>query len=154
MTDPVADASGTGAGTGTGPSPSPGLLQSLRELAGTGVAALQTRLQLFSADAQEAGLRLAAIVVYGIVALFCLFVGTVLLALLIIVAFWDRSPTLAVGLLSGFFLLAGGGCALLARRYARLAPSLFAATLDTLGRDRAALSGGAEVDSPGPAASR
>jgi uncharacterized membrane protein YqjE len=118
----------------------PGVLQSLRDLVGGAVAALQTRLQLLSVDAQEAGWRLAAIVLYGIVALFCLFVGTVLLALLIIVVFWDRSPALAVGLLSLFFLLAGAGCALLARRHARVAPGLFAATLDALARDREALS--------------
>ena len=139
MTDP----SGTGPGTAPGGDGSPGVLQSLRDLVGSAVAALQTRLQLLSADAQEAGWRLAAIVVYGVVALFCLFVGTVLLALLIIVAFWDRNPTLAVGLLSGFFLLASLGCALLARRHARVAPSLFAATIETLARDRESLSGGA-----------
>ncbi len=130
MTDPAG---------GGGETP-PGVLQSLRDLVGGAVAALQTRLQLLSVDAQEAGWRLAAIVLYGIVALFCLFVGTVLLALLIIVVFWDRSPALAVGLLSLFFLLAGAGCALLARRHARVAPGLFAATLDALARDREALS--------------
>lgn len=131
-------------GTGNGGTPprdaSPGLLQSLRELVGSAVAALQTRLQLLSADAQEAGWRLAAIVVYGVVGLFCLFIGMVLLALVLIVAFWDRNPTLAVGLLSGFFLAAGGGCALLVRHYVRSGPALFAATLDTLARDREALS--------------
>jgi len=125
---------------GSGGEAPPGVLQSLRDLVGSAVAALQTRLQLLSVDAQEAGWRLAAIVLYGIVALFCLFVGTVLLALLIIVVFWDRSPALAVGLLSLFFLLAGAGCALLARRHARVAPGLFAATLDALARDREALS--------------
>jgi uncharacterized membrane protein YqjE len=133
----------------------PGVLQSLRDLAGNAVAALQTRLQLLSVDAQEAGWRLAAIALYGIVALFCLFTGTVLLALLIIVAFWDRSPVLAVALLSAFFLLAGGGCALLARRHVRLAPSLFAATLETLARDREALSAGApDADRSGAATPR
>jgi uncharacterized membrane protein YqjE len=118
---------------------SPGLIGSLREAVGSAVAALQTRLELLSADAQEAGWRLAAIAIYAVVALFCLFVGTVLFALLLIVAFWDRSPTLAVGLLSGFFLLASVVCALLARSYARARPGLFAATLDTLARDREAL---------------
>ena len=139
MTDPA----GAGASTEAGGAASAGALQSLRGLVGHAVAALQTRLQLLSADAQEAGWRLAAIVLYGIAALFCLFTGTVLLALLIIVAFWDRSPILAVGLLSAFFLLAGGGCALLARRHAQVAPSLFAATLETLARDREALSAAA-----------
>lgn len=118
----------------------PGIVGSLRDLIGTGVAALQTRLELLSTDAQEAGWRLTAIVIHAVIALFCLFVGTVLLALLIIVAFWDRSPTLAVGLLSAFFLLAGVIAALLALRYTRLKPGLFAATLGTLAHDREALS--------------
>jgi len=133
----------------------PGIVQSVRDLVGSSVAALQTRLELLSADAQEAGWRLAAIVVFGVAALFCLFVGTVLLALLIIVAFWDRSPTVAVGLLSGFFLLASAGCAWLARRHVRMSPRLFAATLDTLaadrealGRERAAADSGSEQASP------
>lgn len=148
MTDPA----GADAGVEAGGAASPGAMQSLRDLVGNAVAALQTRLQLLSVDAQEAGWRLAAIVLYGIVALFCLFTGTVLLALLIIVAFWDRSPVLAVALLSGFFLLAGGGCAFLARRHARVAPSLFAATLETLARDREALSAGASATDRGGAA--
>ena len=116
-----------------------GTLGSLRELIGASIAALQTRLELFSADAQEAGWRLAAIIVYGLVALFCLFVGTVLLALLVIVAFWDRSPTLVVGLLSAFFLAASAICTMLAVGYTRARPGLFAATLATLQRDREAL---------------
>ena len=118
---------------------SPGLIASLREALATAVGLLQTRLELLSTDAQEAGLRLAAIVVYALVALFCLFVGIVLLALLIIVAFWDRSPTLAVGLLSGFFLLVAALCALLARGQMRARPGPFAATLEILAADREAL---------------
>ncbi len=135
VSDPDRGEAGGGAGDGA----QAGILHSLRALVGGSIAALQTRLELLSADAQEAGWRLAAICVFGVAALFCLFVGTVLLALLIIVAFWDRSPTLAVGLLSAFFLLASAGCAWLARRHVRMSPGLFAATLDTLARDREAL---------------
>jgi uncharacterized membrane protein YqjE len=135
-----------------------GLVQSVRDLVGMSVAALQTRLELLSADAQEAGWRLAAIVVFGVAALFCLFVGTVLLALLVIVAFWDRSPTLAVGLLSAVFLLASAGCAWLARGHVRRSSGLFAATLDTLARDRERLdrrsAATAAEGSAGPAAPR
>lgn len=137
MLDPTGRAAERGAGAG-----SPGLLDSLRELAGTVVAAAQTRLDLLSADTQEAGWRVAAILLYAVVALFCLFVGTVLLALLAIVAFWDRSPALAVGILSGLFLVGGGICAVVARRYARTGPRLFATTIDALAQDRAALASG------------
>jgi len=148
----VSEPEGTGGSEGGA---SPGVIQSVRSLVGASVAALQTRLELLSADAQEAGWRLAAIVAFGVGALFCLFVGTVLLALLIIVAFWDRSPTVAVGLLSMFFLLASAGCAWLARRYARTSPGLFAATLETLARDREALgSGKPGSDGTGAAAPR
>jgi len=138
----VSDPAGTGAADGAGSRATAGIVQSVRDLVGASVAALQTRLELLSADAQEAGWRLATIVAFGVGALFCLFVGTVLLALLIIVAFWDRSPTLAVGLLSAFFLAASAGCAFLARHYARRGPGLFAATLETLARDRDALASG------------
>jgi uncharacterized membrane protein YqjE len=151
----VSDTEGRGGEGAPGAGTSPGLVQSVRDLVGASVAALQTRLELLSADAQEAGWRLAAIVAFGVGALFCLFVGTVLLALLIIVAFWDRSPTLAVGLLSAFFLLASAGCALVARSHARSAPGLFAATLDTLARDREALGRGRATGSgTDPAAPR
>lgn len=148
----MSDPAGTGESAEGAP---PGIVQSVRGLVGASVAALQTRLELLSADAQEAGWRLAAIVAFGVGALFCLFVGTVLLALLIIVAFWDRSPTVAVGLLSAFFLLASAGCAWLARRYARTSPGLFAATLETLARDREALGSGKPAgDGAGTAAPR
>ncbi|MBC7780251.1 MAG: phage holin family protein, partial [Proteobacteria bacterium] len=120
---------------------SSGLLRGLRELADTSIAALQTRLELLSADGQAAGWRLAAIVVYGVCALFCLFVAIVLLNIAIIVAYWDRDPVLAVGLSGAFFLSVGVVCAVVAFGYMRARPGLFAATLATLASDREALRG-------------
>lgn len=125
-----------------------GLLASGRAFAATLLEALRTRLELFAIDAQEAGERLVLLVAWVLGGLFCLFMGLVLLALLVIVAFWDNSPLLAVGLLAGLFLAAAATCAWLARSVLRAQPGPFAATLETLRGDREAFAVPAETTDP------
>jgi len=119
--------------------PASGLLASARGFASTLLEAMRTRLELFAVDAQEAGERVVALVIWTLAGLFCLFMGLVLVTLLVIVAFWENSPLLAVGLLAAVFLAGAVLCALSARALLRARPGFFAATIETLQGDRDAL---------------
>jgi uncharacterized membrane protein YqjE len=117
-----------------------GLFDSLKTLSASLVGIVQTRLDLLSTDVAEEREHLISLLVMGLVALFCLGVGMVLLAILIAVAFWESQRLAALGGLTGVFLAAGAGVAWLALHKARIRPRLFAASLAELSKDRQHLS--------------
>jgi len=113
-----------------------GLFDSLKTLAGSVVGIVHTRLELLSTDIAEERAHLTNLLVLGLVALFCLGVGVVLLAILIAVVFWESHRLAALGGLTAFFLIAGGGLVWLAMRSSRTRPRLFEASLAELSKDR------------------
>lgn len=113
-----------------------GLLESLKTLSASLVGIVKTRLELLSTDVAEEREHMISLLVVGLVALFCLGVGIVLLAILIAVAFWESHPFAALGGLTGIFLAAGTGVVWLAMHKARTRPRLFAASLAELSKDR------------------
>jgi uncharacterized membrane protein YqjE len=115
---------------------SKGLLESLTILAGTLVAIAHTRLDLLSADLEEERAHLFSLLVLTLAALLCLGIGVVLVAILLVVAFWDTHRLLALGALAGFFLVIGMGVWAFALHKARTKPRLFAASLSELFKDR------------------
>ena len=115
---------------------SKGLFDSLKGLAATLVSLVHTRLDLLSTDMEEYLERLVSVLVMALVALFCLGVGVVLLASLIVVAFWDSHRLLALGGLAGIFLAGGAAAWGIARYKLRTKPKLFAASLAELSKDR------------------
>jgi uncharacterized membrane protein YqjE len=119
-----------------------GLFESLKTLSGSLIAIVHTRLELLSNDIAEEWAHLTTLLVLGLVALFCLGVGLVLLTILIAVAFWESHRLAALGGLTGFFLVAGSGLVWLAMHKARTRPRLFEASLAELSRDRQQLSSG------------
>lgn len=119
-----------------------GLFESLKTLSGSLVGIVHTRLELLSTDIAEERAHLTTLLVLGLVALFCLGVGVVLLAILIAVAFWDTHRLAALGGLTGFFMIAGAGLAWLALHKARTKPRLFDASLAELSKDRQHLTPG------------
>lgn len=119
-----------------------GLFESLKTLVGSLIGIVQTRLELLSTDIAEERAHLTTLLVLGLVALFCLGVGVVLLAVLIAVAFGESHRLAALGALTGFFLIAGTSLAWLARYKARTRPRLFAASLAELSKDRQQLNSG------------
>jgi uncharacterized membrane protein YqjE len=118
-----------------------GLFESLKTLSASLVSIVHTRLELLSTDIAEEREHLISLLVMGLVALFCLGVGVVLLAILIAVAFWESHRIMALGGLTGFFLAAGAGVAWLATYKARTKPRLFEASLAELSKDRQHLGG-------------
>jgi len=115
------------------------LLESLRGVAKTFIALVQTRIEIFASEVDEERARVGRILVLAVVALFCLGLALVLGVLLIVVIFWDNNRLLALGLLTGLFAL-GGVVSLFALRSAiRNRPKFLSATLAELRKDQKGL---------------
>jgi uncharacterized membrane protein YqjE len=122
--------------------PQPGLLGSGRLVLAALIEIGQTRLELASTELEEERLRLTELLLYGVVALFCVGVGLVLALLLLVLVFWDGPRVLVLAIETAVFL--GTGLVLVAvlRHKARNKPRLLATTIDELRRDRDALQRG------------
>lgn len=118
-----------------------GLLNSLRGLATTFVAVLQTRLEIFASELDEQRALLAKIALLAAVAAFCLGLAVILLVLFVVVWFWDTNRLLAIGVLAGLFAAGGIVSLLMLRATVRQRPKLLSATLAELSKDRAKLEG-------------
>lgn len=113
-----------------------GLLDSLSNVAGTLVTILQTRLSLLSADMEDGHRQFLTLLVSIIAALMALGIGLILATIAVVSIYWDTHRTLALALLAGGYLIAGGVCLYVAVRRARSRPRMFAASLDELAKDR------------------
>ncbi|MHB1083470.1 MAG: phage holin family protein [Thiobacillus sp.] len=121
---------------------SAGLFESLKTLSVSLVSIVHTRLELLSTDVAEEREQLTTFLVLVMVALGCLGVGVVLLAMLIVVAFWETHRLLALAGLTGLFLAAGIGLGWFAMYRIRTKPRLFEASLAELAKDRQHLGSG------------
>lgn len=119
-----------------------GLFSSLRRLLASGVATVQTRLELLSVELQEERARVLGLLAYGAAALILLLAGVIFLAVFLTVLWWDSHRLLVLGVFSALFLGGGGVALTLALRQARSGSRLFAASLAELAHDRAALEPG------------
>jgi len=111
-------------------------LQSLRNLAATLVAVLQTRLELLVAEIEEERVRLGRMLALAVVAVFFLSLAVLMFTMFVIVLFWDSYRLPAIAGLAVLYLIIGGVAALAARRLALARSRLFAASLAELGKDR------------------
>jgi len=119
-----------------------GLFESLKALSVSLVGVVHTRLELLSTDIAEEREHLITLLLLMQLALFFLGVGILLLALMIVVAFWESHRLLVLGGLTGLFLLASVGVGWLAMHKTRTRPRLFAASLAELSKDRQHLTSG------------
>ncbi len=111
------------------------LLSSLKNLLATGTSIAKTRLELISTDVQIARSRFISLLVMIIFALFFLFFGLVMLALLIVIYSWEADRILALTLLTSGFLAVGVILASLVLQSLRTMPKLFEATIAELQKD-------------------
>ncbi len=121
---------------------SEGLLTSLKNMTATLIAIVHTRLELLSTDLEEGRERLISLLVMTFIALFCLCFGVVLLAILVVVAFWDTHRLLVLCTMTGLFLVAGAVLSSLAIRALKAMPRMFEASLGELSKDYQ------QIDSP------
>lgn len=118
-----------------------GLIASLKRLAGTLIATLQTRLELLSTEAEERALQFARGLLFAVAAVIVGAVGVLIATVFVIVLFWDTHRLLAIALVALAYLVGSIGLARRAQRAWRDQPRLFAATLGELAKDRERLSG-------------
>jgi uncharacterized membrane protein YqjE len=116
------------------------LLSSIKNLFSTGASIAQTRLELISVDVKIARTQFISLLVMIVSALFFLFFGLVMLALLIVIYSWESDRMMALGLLTSAFLMIGCILALLIMQSLRTMPKLFEASIAELAKDREALS--------------
>ncbi|HZT62712.1 MAG TPA: phage holin family protein [Burkholderiales bacterium] len=111
------------------------LLESLRSLAKTFIALVQTRIEIFASEVDEERTRLARIMVLALTGLFCIGIAVVLFVLLIAVLFWENNRLLAIGVLAVLFAFSGLVALLVLRSEVRQRPKFLAATLAELRKD-------------------
>ena len=112
-----------------------GLLSSLQSLVATVVAIARNRLDLLSTDLEIAREQLVSSLIMILVALFCLCFGALLLAIFIVVIFWDTHRLLALGSVTGLFLLVGSFTLWRVLRALKVMPATFEASLSELAKD-------------------
>ncbi len=118
-----------------------GLFASLRGLLATAVGLLRTRLELLATELEEEKLRVLGVLAYGLAAFFFLGFGAVMLVIFLTVLWWDSNRLLASGIFTGIFLCCGIAAVFQAQRLIGRKSGLFAASLEELAQDRAALQG-------------
>jgi uncharacterized membrane protein YqjE len=113
-----------------------GLLGSARSLIATAIGAAETRIALLGTELEEERRRLLLLALGAAAFLFSLFLGTTLLAILVVVLYWDTQRVLVLGLLTGTFLGLALAIGVGLRVWLRTVPRPFHATRAELAKDR------------------
>lgn len=111
-------------------------MESLKRLAGTSLAILQTRLELLSNEVEEERLRIGQMLLYGSIALFFFGLAIMLVTAFIVVLFWDSQRLLVMGSLAVLYFMAGLLVWNALGRVVREKSRLFSASLAELASDR------------------
>jgi uncharacterized membrane protein YqjE len=122
--------------SGPGAAPSPGLLVSLRNLASTLVAVVQTRLELLSTEVEEERLRLLQLLLVASFALFFSALGIIMLTGFVVVLFWDTHRVLVTVLFTILYLGIGLVLWLVVRDRAHRKSKVFSTSIAELAKDR------------------
>jgi uncharacterized membrane protein YqjE len=120
-----------------------GLFASLRRMLATLIALVQTRLQLVGVEIEEQIAHAASVLLWSIAAIFFASLSVLLLALTVVIAFWDEHRLLAASLVTATFLLIALVAGLVARQRLHTRPHLLAVLAREFERDAAALEEGA-----------
>lgn len=126
------------------PSPETGLFASLRRTFATLIELGRTRLELVSVEIEEQIEFAAGVLLWSIAAVFFGSLAVLLLALTIVIAFWDTHRLLVAGLVTGAFAAIALTAVLLVRARIARRPRFLAATLGELKRDASSLEGHGE----------
>jgi uncharacterized membrane protein YqjE len=112
-----------------------GLLGSLTSITALVVAIAHNRLNLLSTDLEIAREQTVSVLIMVLVALFCLCFGALLLALFVVVIFWDTHRLIALGAVTGLFILIGSVYLWRVLKALKAMPATFEASLDELAKD-------------------
>lgn len=117
-----------------------GLLGSIKSLAATLIAVVETRLRLLDNELHAEKLRLARLGLFAAAAIFFFGLGIIMLTLLVIVAFWDSHRLLAIGGFAAIYLVLGIVFGVTVFRRATERSRVFEDSLRELVKDREGLS--------------
>jgi uncharacterized membrane protein YqjE len=116
-----------------------GLFDSMRAMLATLVALAQTRLELLAVELEQESERLVGTLLWAIVGLFCGGLAVLMMALTIVIMFWDGHRLLAAGLVALLFAGLAIAAGLVVRHRLRTRPRFLSATIGELERDARAL---------------
>lgn len=116
-----------------------GLFDSLRAMLATLVALTHTRLELLSVELEQEVDRLAGTLLWAILGIFCAGLAVLMIALTIVIAFWDGHRLLAAALVALLFASLAITASLVVRHRLRTRPRFLSATIGELERDARAL---------------
>lgn len=113
--------------------------ESLKGLADSGLATVQTRLELFAVELKEEKLRAGSFLFDTVLAALFIGFGFVFLLAFLTVLFWDSHRLLSLGLATTGLFAAGVWAATRAATRLRAGSRLFASSLAELAQDREVL---------------
>jgi uncharacterized membrane protein YqjE len=116
-----------------------GLLQSIKQLAASALAAAQTRLEILATEIEEERLRLEQLLLLALAAAFCLGMAVVLGVAFVVVYFWDTHRLFTIAILAAVFLALAAAFGWILRTKAKARPKPFAVTRGELAKDGAML---------------
>ena len=116
-----------------------GLLALIRHFGATIVALIYTRIELIVTEVEEELQRGVVILVLAILALFFGVLSVLMLAVTLLVIFWDDHRVLVAALITGAFIAVTAVMGFLAQARVRSKPRFLAASIEELKRDRAFL---------------
>jgi len=119
--------------------PAASLLRSVVQLAGSLLAAAETRVDLFATELREDGERGVRLLAWALAALLTAILGALMAGVTLIIVFWDTHRVTAAVSVTAVFLAAAVACALIFRRRLRDKPRLLDATRSELQQDVAAI---------------
>jgi uncharacterized membrane protein YqjE len=117
----------------------PGLLASIRHFGATMVALIHTRIELLTTEFEEELQRGVVILAWTMLALFFGALSVLMLAVTLLVVFWDEHRVLVAVLITLSFAGITALTAILARMRVTAKPRFMAASMEELRRDRAYL---------------
>ena len=116
-----------------------GLFASLRRMFATLIELAHVRLDLVGVELQLEVERATNALLYGFAVVVCGFIALVMLAVTVLIAFWDTHRLLAACCITGVFALGSAAMFIHLRHLVRTRPRLFESTVGEMKRDVAAL---------------
>ncbi len=117
------------------------MFDSLRTMLATLVGLMHTRLELLTVELEQEGERFAGTLLWAILGIFCGGLAVLMIALTIVIVFWDGHRVLAAGLVASLFATLAIAASLVVRHRLRTRPRFLSATIGELERDARALEG-------------
>ena len=117
------------------PGPIGSLFRSIARLAATLVAIAHTRIELLTTELQQEMYRIAAIMVWTVIAVFAAGIGLFMAALVIVFIFWDTHRVLASVLVTSVFFAIAVVSLLVLRMKLKNRPPILEGTLAELASD-------------------